>query len=59
MNRDHIDLVMGGFHLFNPVTRKTESRERIPQLVTKLSIYPSIKFHTGHCTGKKAFNMQK
>ena len=56
---DHIDLVMGGFHLFNPVTRKTEPRERIQQLVTELSIYPDTKFYTGHCTGKKAFDTLK
>jgi 7,8-dihydropterin-6-yl-methyl-4-(beta-D-ribofuranosyl)aminobenzene 5'-phosphate synthase len=52
---DRIDLVIGGFHLFNPVTRKTESPERIQQLVTELAAYPVTKFYTGHCTGKKAF----
>lgn len=56
---DQIDLVMGGFHLFNPLTRKTESPERVQQLVTELAAYPDTKFHTGHCTGKKAFDHLK
>ena len=56
---DRIDLVMGGFHLFNPVNRKTESPERIQQLVTELAAYPDTRFYTGHCTGKKAFNQLK
>ncbi len=56
---DRIDVVMGGFHLFNPVNRKTESPERIQQLATELAAYPDTKFHTGHCTGKKAFGHLK
>jgi len=45
--------------LFNPVNRKTESPERIQQLVTELAAYPDTVFHTGHCTGKKAFDHLK
>lgn len=56
---DHIDLVMGGFHLFNPAAQKTEPLEGIQQLVTELSIYPDTKFYTGHCTGKKGFDTLK
>ncbi len=52
---DRIDMVVGGFHLFNPVTRKTEEQTRIQQLTGELSAYPDTKFYTGHCTGQKAF----
>jgi 7,8-dihydropterin-6-yl-methyl-4-(beta-D-ribofuranosyl)aminobenzene 5'-phosphate synthase len=52
---DRIDRVMGGFHLFNPVTRKTESPASVQALVRELSAFPATKFYTGHCTGPKAF----
>lgn len=49
-----IDHVIGGFHLFNPITRKTESRRRMNLLMDELSAFPHTQFHTGHCTGSKA-----
>ncbi len=51
---DKIDVVMGGFHLYNPITRKTESRERIDSFLEELSEFPETVFYTGHCTGNKA-----
>jgi len=51
---DRINMVVGGFHLFNPVTGKTEDQKRIQQLTRELSAYPDTKFYTGHCTGQKA-----
>ncbi len=56
---DRIDMVVGGFHLFNPAKRKTESPKRIQQLAKELSAFPDTKFHTGHCTGQKAFGHLK
>lgn len=53
---DKIDAVIGGFHLYNPVTRKTESNERIDSLMNELSEFPETIFYTGHCTGNKAFD---
>ncbi len=55
----NINLIMGGFHLFNPAAKKIEPLKGIQQLVTKLSIYRDTKFYTGHCTGKKAFDTLK
>lgn len=54
-----IDMVMGGFHLFNPAKQETESKERIQQLAKELSAYPDTKFYTGHCTGQEAFGRLK
>ena len=52
---DNIDTVFGGFHLYNPITRKTESKEQINNLLKELSEFPETVFYTGHCTGNKAF----
>ncbi len=47
---------IGGFHLFNPVTNKSESEEFINSLGEY--IYNSnIKFYTCHCTGVKPFEI--
>lgn len=51
---DTIDHVVGGFHLFNPATQKTETKERMDLLIDELSAFPHTQFHTGHCTGCKA-----
>lgn len=56
---DKIDSVIGGFHLYNPVTRKTESSERIDSLMNELSEFPETIFYTGHCTGNKALEYLK
>ncbi|MCP3944363.1 MAG: MBL fold metallo-hydrolase [Desulfobacteraceae bacterium] len=56
---DKIDMVLGGFHLFNPATKKTEPLGSIKKLSQELSAYPDTKFYTGHCTGKKAFGNLK
>ncbi len=51
-----IDHVIGGFHLFNPLNRRTESRERMDLLIDQLSAFPHTRFITGHCTGSKALS---
>lgn len=51
-----IQAVFGGFHLYNPVTKTTESMEVTQQLAKELSMYETI-YYTGHCTGNKAFEI--
>ena len=53
-----IDIVIGGFHLFNPVLRSYESKKDIESLAFKLSKLDS-QFYTCHCTGKKAYGIMK
>ena len=56
---DKIDTVFGGFHLYNPVTKRTEAKERIDSLLEELSEFPETIFYTGHCTGNNAFDYLK
>ncbi len=49
------DLVIGGFHLFNPVLRKTESPHRMDTLLGEIAVFEKTVFYTGHCTGEQAF----
>lgn len=53
---DRIDTVIGGFHLFTPLTRQTESEAQMATLVAELSEFKETRFYTGHCTGQKAFS---
>ena len=53
-DRDHIDHVIGGFHLYNRVTRVTEPDSRLDILVNELSSYGDTTYYTGHCTGPDA-----
>ncbi len=46
---------IGGYHLFNPATKKTVPDSLLQSIVTELQKYPEIKFYTCHCTGEKAF----
>ncbi|PIE60065.1 MAG: MBL fold metallo-hydrolase [Desulfobulbus propionicus] len=52
--REHIDHVIGGFHLYNPSTRTTEPADCLDILVNELSAHPDTTFYTGHCTGPDA-----
>ncbi|MHB1314529.1 MAG: MBL fold metallo-hydrolase [Christensenellales bacterium] len=48
------DYVIGGFHLFNPSTKKSED----PQLVSQIGNYllsTGSQYYTCHCTGIEAF----
>ena len=44
------------FHLFNPFTRKSVSKELLDDIVMELQKYKDTKFYTCHCTGKTAFD---
>lgn len=49
------EVCIGGYHLFDPVTKQTVSRHLLDAIAQELKKYSSIKFYTCHCTGKKAF----
>ena len=55
---DRISVVAGGFHLYNPPTRKYESNEFIDSVATVLKNNGSI-YYTCHCTGIKAYKRMK
>lgn len=53
-----IEGLIGGFHLQNNITKNlAEPRERVINIGEKLMKVPHI--YTGHCTGKKGFNVLK
>lgn len=47
---------IGGFHLFNPITKKTVSQDLLCDIAVELQKYKDVEFYTCHCTGKKAFD---
>jgi len=51
-----IHAVFGGFHLYNPVTKKAEPVLVTQQLAKELSTYETV-YYTGHCTGNEAFEI--
>ena len=51
----HIDYVMGGFHLCNPITGLSESQTRLDALVAELKRFEKTRFYSGHCTGLNAY----
>jgi len=48
-------LCVGGYHLFNPATKRTVSEALLDDIAKELSQYADLKFYTCHCTGPKAF----
>jgi len=55
----NIDYVIGGFHLYNPVSKRTESTATIDMLLAELGNSSETIFYTGHCTGASAFQYLK
>ena len=53
-----IAAVVGGFHLYNPPTRRYESNEMIDTIAGELGKKKSI-YYTCHCTGMKAYERMK
>lgn len=49
------NVCIGGYHLFNPITKKTASPALLDAIVKALEAYSQIQFYTCHCTGQKAF----
>lgn len=50
------DYCIGGFHIYNPVSRKTVSEKQLNILCSELKEYESVNFYTCHCTGKEAYS---
>lgn len=48
------DVVIGGFHLYNPALKKSEPPELVATIATELAFRPTI-YYTCHCTGAEAF----
>lgn len=46
---------IGGYHLYNPLFRKTVGRDVLDAIAHQLADYPHVQFHTCHCTGKRAY----
>lgn len=53
-----IQNVIGGFHLYNPPTRKYESDELIIRIAEALK-EKAANYYTCHCTGEKAYKRMK
>lgn len=51
----HPHICIGGFHLFNPVTRKTVPETLLNDIAEELQKYDAMDFYTCHCTGMNAF----
>lgn len=48
-------LCVGGYHLFNPLTKKTVSTTLLNEIAKELQKYSDTQFYTCHCTGMDAF----
>jgi len=46
---------VGGYHLFNPTTKKTVPNELLEGIAQELAKH-DIRFYTCHCTGQTAYN---
>lgn len=50
---------IGGFHVFDPVSRRTIPEDQLAALSKAFDEYKDIKFYTCHCTGRKAYGYLK
>ena len=48
-------ICVGGFHFFNPVTKKTVSTALLNDVAKELRLYSETQFYTCHCTGVEAY----
>lgn len=53
-----MDVVIGGFHLHNPTSKKTEPKEKIVKIGETLAETGSL-YYTGHCTGPEPYAILK
>lgn len=49
------NVCVGGFHLYNPVTKKGVPNALLDEIAEALTKYENTRFYTCHCTGEKAF----
>lgn len=54
--KDNVDICIGGFHLFNPISKKSVMDDYLILFSNEMANYKDILFYTCHCTGVKAFN---
>lgn len=47
---------IGGFHLFNPSSKKSAPTSLLDEILAELQVYPKMQFYTCHCTGTEAYN---
>lgn len=48
------EICIGGYHLYNPITRRTVSAKLLDNIASELNAH-DILFYTCHCTGEKAY----
>lgn len=48
-------LCVGGFHLYNPITKKSVSSDLLDDIIQEMKAYAQVQFYTCHCTGDKAY----
>ncbi|MDL2300279.1 MBL fold metallo-hydrolase [Clostridiaceae bacterium OttesenSCG-928-D20] len=46
---------IGGYHLYNPTTKKTVSKDLLDEIISELAEFKETQFLTCHCTGLKAY----
>lgn len=50
--------VIGGFHMYNSSTKRSENPEVVAEIASYLKSTGSM-YHTGHCTGKESYNSMR
>ncbi len=53
-----IDVCIGGFHLYNPTSKKQETPQLIMNIANELKQGKTV-YYTCHCTGKNAYHIMK
>lgn len=48
-------ICVGGYHLMNPITKKSASGDLLGDIAKELQAYNQTQFYTCHCTGIEAF----
>lgn len=46
---------VGGFHLFNPVSKRSAPKKLLDEIACELKNYGGIEFYTCHCTGSRPY----
>lgn len=50
------EFCVGGYHLLNPMRKKTVDSSLLEEISVNLAKYPHIQFYTCHCTGMAAYD---
>lgn len=59
VNRHPPEVCVGGFHLYNPATKKAAPEPLLDEIALALKGYKDTRFYTCHCTGEKVFQHLK